>query len=251
MSGITRIGAVCAIVIATRCAGQSFNVDFGTVCGTVSATYGGAASQPGFWNEFPDAEEPSIPLLDLAGRGTAVTINQSLPFGQACFNHPGTRGDVGGLLDDYLDLHSTPHTFVIEGLAAGLYHITTYAWAPDLPTAKTTVMVNDNDPQIIGGAWPGGLVPGITFATHDAVIREGEALNIFTFGFFKGTLNGLQVTMVGTVPDTDLNDDGVVNGADLGLLLSAWGEGKSPADFNLDGTVDGADLGILLAEWTI
>ena len=46
----------------------------------------------------------------------------------------------------------------------------------------------------------------------------------------------------------DLNCDGVVDGADLGILLAAWG-GRGPADLNGDGVVDGADLGELLAAW--
>lgn len=49
----------------------------------------------------------------------------------------------------------------------------------------------------------------------------------------------------------DLNCDGAVNGADLGLLLAAWGTCSGcGADINGDGTVDGADLGLLLAAWT-
>jgi hypothetical protein len=48
----------------------------------------------------------------------------------------------------------------------------------------------------------------------------------------------------------DLDGDGAVNGADLGLLLAAWGSGDPDADLNGDGVVDGADLGILLASWT-
>ncbi len=47
----------------------------------------------------------------------------------------------------------------------------------------------------------------------------------------------------------DINNDGVVNGADLGLLLAAWG-GTGSADLNGDRVIDGADLGILLANWT-
>ena len=47
----------------------------------------------------------------------------------------------------------------------------------------------------------------------------------------------------------DLNDDGVVDGLDLGILLAQWGT-ASAADFNGDGTVNGLDLGILLASWT-
>lgn len=48
----------------------------------------------------------------------------------------------------------------------------------------------------------------------------------------------------------DLNGDGVVNGADLGLLIGAWG-GSGPADLNCDGIVDGADLGLLIGAWTV
>ena len=48
----------------------------------------------------------------------------------------------------------------------------------------------------------------------------------------------------------DLNDDGVVDGADLGILLGAWGGDYPPADLNADGVIDGADLGILLGAWT-
>jgi hypothetical protein len=46
----------------------------------------------------------------------------------------------------------------------------------------------------------------------------------------------------------DLNHDGVVDGADLGLMLGAWGT-SDPADINGDTTVDGADLGLLLGAW--
>jgi FG-GAP repeat len=46
----------------------------------------------------------------------------------------------------------------------------------------------------------------------------------------------------------DLNGDGQVNGADLGLLLGNWGSPGS-ADINSDGTTDGADLGLLLGAW--
>jgi hypothetical protein len=49
----------------------------------------------------------------------------------------------------------------------------------------------------------------------------------------------------------DLTSDGQVNGADLGVLLSAWGacSGACAADLNADGIVNGADLGALLAAW--
>jgi len=55
----------------------------------------------------------------------------------------------------------------------------------------------------------------------------------------------------------DIDADDCTNGADLGILLSAWGtDGIIPdtdpqqnADLNGDGVVNGADLGLLLEDW--
>jgi hypothetical protein len=50
----------------------------------------------------------------------------------------------------------------------------------------------------------------------------------------------------------DLNADGLVNGVDLGTLLSAWGACTAlscPSDLDESGAVDGGDLGILLGDW--
>ncbi|MCH2160453.1 MAG: hypothetical protein MK085_01130 [Phycisphaerales bacterium] len=63
--------------------------------------------------------------------------------------------------------------------------------------------------------------------------------------------------LVGQVPVQpcvgNLNNDGSVNAADLGLLLSAWGDcpkaGDCAADLNGDWSVDAADLGLLLSFW--
>ena len=48
----------------------------------------------------------------------------------------------------------------------------------------------------------------------------------------------------------DLNNDDRVDGADLGLLMAAFGSNGGPADLNVDGVVNGADQGLLLAGWT-
>ncbi|MCA9286109.1 MAG: hypothetical protein KDA22_12870 [Phycisphaerales bacterium] len=73
-----------------------------------------------------------------------------------------------------------------------------------------------------------------------------------------GTAAGLDVSMaIGFVPIViaspipilgDLDGNGVVDGADLGLLLSNWNE-SGIGDLNADGIVDGSDLGLLLANW--
>lgn len=59
------------------------------------------------------------------------------------------------------------------------------------------------------------------------------------------------ITVVYTLPSAppgDLNGDGKINGADLGILLAAWG-GTGPADLSHNGIVDGEDLGLLLSNW--
>ena len=51
---------------------------------------------------------------------------------------------------------------------------------------------------------------------------------------------------------SDLNNDKVVNGGDVGLLISAWGtDGSSVpgSDADGDGTVGGADLTYVLSRW--
>jgi hypothetical protein len=49
----------------------------------------------------------------------------------------------------------------------------------------------------------------------------------------------------------DFNNDGTVDGSDMGLLLAQWGAcpGDCPFDLNGDGVVDGADFGLFLAFW--
>jgi hypothetical protein len=59
----------------------------------------------------------------------------------------------------------------------------------------------------------------------------------------------IRVGLSGSDSPADLNGDGVVNGADLAILLGGWG-GRGLADLNGDGEVNGADLAILLGAWT-
>ncbi|MEE2973114.1 MAG: hypothetical protein VX672_08310, partial [Planctomycetota bacterium] len=49
----------------------------------------------------------------------------------------------------------------------------------------------------------------------------------------------------------DLDGDGVVDGADAGLLLAGWGPCHTVCrgDLDGDGDVDGADLGLFLSAW--
>lgn len=50
-------------------------------------------------------------------------------------------------------------------------------------------------------------------------------------------------------PKPDLNGDGSVDGADLGVLLGGWGSTDPELDLDGDGIVGGGDLGLILAAW--
>ncbi|MCA9283794.1 MAG: VCBS repeat-containing protein, partial [Phycisphaerales bacterium] len=126
---------------------------------------------------------------------------------------------------------------------------------PDLVTANS---YSESVSAIIGiGDDDGTFEPPVSYDASNAfsVLLEdfdGDGrLDIAATG-----VDGVSVllNMGGTVSSpADLNGDGVVNGADLGLLLAEWGvcrnAGACPADLDGNGAVDGGDLGLLLANW--
>ena len=54
----------------------------------------------------------------------------------------------------------------------------------------------------------------------------------------------------GFAEPADLTGDGLVDSADVGVLLAQWGTASTQADINNDGAVDSGDLGVLLSRWT-
>jgi hypothetical protein len=90
---------------------------------------------------------------------------------------------------------------------------------------------------------PAGLAAG-TYTANATVQTSDENVPGATTAQVVATLSA---TIGGGNP-ADLNGDGVVNGADLGSLLSQWGQ-PGTGDLNGDGIVGGADIGIMLANW--
>jgi len=48
----------------------------------------------------------------------------------------------------------------------------------------------------------------------------------------------------------DLNNDGMVNGADISVILSNWGQTGVLGDLNNDGAINGADISVILSNFT-
>ena len=74
---------------------------------------------------------------------------------------------------------------------------------------------------------------------HDLWLQTGRSAPV--------DMDASEILLAPSVPG-DLNGDGVVNGADLSILLSGWGM-PGPADLDGNGTVGGSDLAILLGSW--
>jgi hypothetical protein len=96
-------------------------------------------------------------------------------------------------------------------------------------------------PFLVGGLNIGGVPTGLFDGMVDDLQVYGRALRCREIAqLFEHP--GSEVTST-----VDLNGDGIVDGADLGVLLGAWGGASE--DLTGDGIVDGADLGLLLGSW--
>ena len=114
--------------------------------------------------------------------------------------------------------------------------------------------VSGNSAHVAGGAF--GIIDGGVVldnsricgndagqASEQNYVGNDGAVTIIT-GCIEDSCDCLPVS------PADLNQNGVVNGADLGFMLAAWGScADCAADLNGDGEVNGADLGLLLAAW--
>ena len=90
------------------------------------------------------------------------------------------------------------------------------------------------------------LPAGIVLALPLGISGDGRTI----VGISRNPVAGFKVTIGGGVDcPADFTGDGVVDGADLAILLGAWGTNDPAADLSGNGVVDGADLSILLGAW--
>ena len=114
-----------------------------------------------------------------------------------------------------------------------------------LPTRRKDCSIIDREYFI--GAW-----------INDAESTEGNQANGNVYDATEFLYRELIQSAIASWRETgcepcfgDLNGDGIVDGADQGLLLAQWGSCPSECsgDLDGDGDVDGADLGLFLSAW--
>jgi hypothetical protein len=199
---------------------------------------------------FPGVSNVNVPL----GNGsltTATAVQTGPSFGVATPNADAT----------WTFAASVPVNILVEGSAFGLPFGGTpspgfMALAGTLAFVDgalvVTAQVSQQDSQPVPA--PPALV-NQPFDLPTVLPAGGIARLLINGTFSEGTIvttvsanlraPGVPVPILG-----DLNGDGIVNGLDLGLMLSAWGASGGPADLNNDGIVNGLDLGILLSNWS-
>lgn len=148
--------------------------------------------------------------------------------------------------------------FVYGAAERETYEVTAaYHYEKDFPylRVKGDILFESNRPESVVYAYrhayllpkhwtcSGVLPPGVCY-------EDGR----LTARYESDTVAGFASTMIAIDweiamrPVSDLNEDGIVDAGDLGILLSEWGL-AGIADLNGDGITDGADLGILQMQW--
>ena len=157
--------------------------------------------------------------------------------------------------------------FTFKSCLAGDTKMAIGAACPTVGSIFNTLAYNDDAPSCLQsststnnwGSWLDATNNGATGTTAGFPLTQdlvaGTTYYICVGGFGStNVVNGLLNISgpEGNACPGDLDGDGSVGGADLGLLLGAWGACPGTpclGDLNLDGEVNGADLGLLLGQW--
>jgi hypothetical protein len=156
-------------------------------------------------------------------------------FSVACRDEPGNETIVCGAWAD--DVSGTTN----QGSAWVFRHVGS-AW-----TATTQLVAQDGGPSdYFGFSLSLGCETLAVGTRLDDVARATNQGSARIWWLDDGDADGLPDLCA---PAADLNGDGVVDAADLAILLGAWNT-AGPTDLDGNGTTDAADLAALLGGWT-
>jgi len=208
----------------------------------------------------PVTNDPSHPFgIDLIVYGNAMCGDLAYPGGVA-----GWVFQEGGAIDVSIDgvtWFTVPGAIADGGLPTlGWSDVAPYSTAPGAVPTDPALPIDPHitAESIVGLSWPellavyGNAAGGTRIDLADAGVTSARFIRI------RVAADAASVPEVDAVVAVraaraiaDLNNDGRIDGSDLGILLGAWGScAECWADMNHDGHVNGSDLGILLGSWS-
>ena len=203
-----------------------------------------------FTGNTANAEGGAVLTYNCTGsvRGCSFTANRCGLFGPgsgSAFKSVGSNGDGETIVLDTCTI--TGNIAGDSGSAVEHYEHTKYH--PGVLRVVNTSITGNTSGQPIPHGAAGlrvlGRMQSCVLATGTNICNNTPK-NVDGPYFIEGA-----VTVCGCA--ADITDDGVVNGGDLGVMLSNWGLASSSGvgDVSHDGVVDGVDLAELLARWGI
>lgn len=208
---------------------------------------------------MPPGKDATLDLevADLDGDGRLDIVTAQGEFGIDFQNriYMNESGPADSRPPTIVRVESVPDALLAEGMAGpfAVRAIVTDATTGDRGFDPQTIVLDallaNGDPLVIPMKWVGnaewrGVIPSqSTCGTLKySVVATDRAGNSATSGVQTFSITASSAVL------GDLDGDCNVDGADLGILLGAWGDGG--ADLNGDGTTDASDLGILLGAWS-
>jgi hypothetical protein len=190
----------------------------------------------GYRNDFTDAT-----FLETSPFGDNSVTNRNVRNAFASDFLGGVRSNISNNVDSGFD----PIPF-----AVGQTSLTPGDFIPlDEDVVFTIDLSNPDAVLYLQQALDAGRLRLMISSLHGAVEQGGVFASFYAKEALFGSELAARLELEVTIgAPADLNGDGVVDGADLGLLLGAWGQAGA-TDLNGDGTTDGADLGLLLGAW--
>ncbi len=223
--------------------------------GNESTTF--SKNEPGPWFEGVGAFVPVAGSY--AFQNTLVSLGLIGGVAEAAGNGGGSNGSWTG--DSKLEATFTldaPTPFSLggtlstEGIGSGMGSVSALALV-ELVGPGGTVFLHEASAGSFGGEVKdideAGELPAGTYTISMRAFAAGFSSEISYGNADAWYVASLSLCSDGAMCPADLNGDTAVDGADLGLLLAAWGETGGAGDLNCDGAIDNADLGLLLSAW--